>query len=442
MMTTTNYVTRFRHYLWQPIDIAFLVFFRIAFGAIMLWEVGRYFQYDWIAGHWINPQFHFTYYGFSWVRPWSGTGMYLHFAILGVLAFCIMLGIKYRVSALLFWLGFSYIFLLEQSQYLNHFYLISLLSFLLIFLPAGDAFSVDTYFQPESRRDYVPRWTQWLLRFQIGLVYVYGGIAKLNHDWLRGDPMRIWLADRTDFPLIGELFVEEWMVYLFSYGGLLLDLWVVPFLLWKRTRKLAFAAVVGFHLMNSQLFSIGIFPFMMIAATTLFFESDWARRLWGWRKTAAKTIRSTKQTRVHQFSTAILALFVLVQIAMPLRHFFYPSNVHWSEEGHNFAWHMKLRDKRGRAQFFVYTQDEMVVIDLDDYLTKRQIRKMTTRPDMLLQFAHYLAAEWRAMGYADVAVRATVLVSLNGRDRRLLIDPTVNLAEEVRSLRPKSFITD
>ena len=432
-------IERWKQFLWQPIDIAFLTFFRMAFGLIMLWEVWRYIDKGWIASYWIRPTFNFTYLGFGWVQPWDGTGMYIHFALLGALALCIMLGIQYRLSAALFWLGFTYVFLLEQAQYLNHFYLISLVSFVLIFLPAEQASSLDARFNPDIQRTTVPRWTQWLLRFQIGIAYFYGGIAKLNEDWLRGEPMRMWMANRTDFPFIGRWFTEEWMVYGFSYGGLLLDLLIVPFLLWKRTRYLAFTAAVVFHLMNNRLFTIGIFPFMMIAATTVFFEADWPKRLFGWRGESAENPIPIKPThpKIAQYSTILLSIFIVWQILMPFRHILYASNVHWSEEGHRFAWHMKLRDKDATAQFFVEVDGETTAIELDNYLTSRQASKMASRPDMLLQFAHHLADEF---GGDDVIVRATVLASLNGRPEQLLVDPNADLAQEARSIRPKMWL--
>src|SRR6476661_5165858 len=117
--------------LFAPVDIGWLVFFRIAFGSIMMCEVWRYFKEGWINRYYIDPQLHFTYYGFSWVQPWEGQGMYLHFGALGCLAFCIMAGFCYRVAAALFFLGFTYVFRLDQTQFLNHFYMVCLISFLL-----------------------------------------------------------------------------------------------------------------------------------------------------------------------------------------------------------------------------------------------------------------------------------------------------------------------
>ena len=257
--------------LFAPVDIASLACFRIVFGAIMLWEVIRYFSHGWIERYFITPTFHFTFYGFGWVQPWPGDGMYWHFFALGVLALLIMVGFLYRLSAALFFLGFTYVFLLDQARYLNHFYLVCLLSLLMVLIPAHRALSVDALARPSLRAATAPAWALWLLRAQVGLVYFYAGVAKLNGDWLRGEPIRDWLAYRTDFPIIGPLFTQEPVMWMFAYGGLLLDLLLAPLLLWRRTRWFAFALAVLFHLLNAGLFSIGIFPWLMIAATVMFF---------------------------------------------------------------------------------------------------------------------------------------------------------------------------
>ena len=102
--------------LFEPVDIASLVFFRLAFGGILLWEVWRYFANGWINSLYIAPAFHFTYYGFEWVKPWPGAGMYLHFLALGILAALVMLGMRYRVACTLLFVGLVYVLLLEKSK--------------------------------------------------------------------------------------------------------------------------------------------------------------------------------------------------------------------------------------------------------------------------------------------------------------------------------------
>ena len=430
--------------LFAPVDVTSLVYFRIAFGAIMLWEVWRYFDQGRIERYYIEPEFYFTYFGFDWVRPWPGDGMYLHFYALGALSICIMLGLRYRLSMALFFLGFTYVFLLDKTQYLNHFYLISLLSFLLIFVPAHRAFSLDSRLRPALRSQNAPAWTLWMLRTQIGLVYFFGGVAKLNGDWLHGQPMRLWLAERTDFPLIGTWFTEDWIVYLFSYGGLLFDLLIIPLLLWRRTRLLALIVGFAFHLTNAKLFNIGIFPWFMMAATLLFLPPHWPRCL---LQRPAPAITESFEVPLRPRTSqrliiAALALYFGWQLVMPLRHFLYPGDVSWTEEGHLFSWHMRLRDKNGFARFYVtdpQTETSWEIQPLD-YLTERQFEQMVTQPDMILQFSHYIADELRAQGHAQIEVRVWTHVSLNGRRPQVMIDTTVDLAAQSFSLLAATWI--
>jgi hypothetical protein len=260
-------LSRLRAALAEPVDISFLVFFRILFGGIMLWEVYRYFTYGWISRYFLEPAVNFPYYGFDWVQPWSGDGMYIHFFVLGLAAACILVGFAYRIAMPVFFLGFTYFFLLDQTRYLNHLYLVCLISFLMCFLPAERAFSVDALLRPKIRSDVAPAWTLWLLRIQLGLPFFYGGLAKLNGDWIfGGQPMRIWLTSLTELPRIGYIFAADWLIYSFVIGGLLLDLLVVPLLLWRRTRAVGFAAAVVFNLVNAIIFNIGIFPWFMLGA--------------------------------------------------------------------------------------------------------------------------------------------------------------------------------
>ena len=429
--------------LFAPVDIASLVFFRIMVGVILAWEVIRYFDHGWIARYWIRPDFHFTYYGFEWVKPWPGIGMYVHFAVLGLAAVGIALGWRYRLSATIFAIAFPYVFLLEQATYLNHFYMLCLLGALMPFLPLHRAWSIDADRNPRLRSDTAPVWVLWVLRLQIGIVYTFGGIAKLNPDWLRGEPMRTWLAERTDFPVIGPLFVHEPVVWGFTYGGLLLDLLLVPALLWRRTRPFAFLAAVSFHLLNARLFQIGIFPWFMLAATTLFFDPDWPRRLLGRKPVRLPAAPDLRWTPRRRLAAGVLATFFAVQLLLPLRHHLYPGDVNWTEEGHRFSWHMKLRDKNiADARFVVIdgAGDTLKVLAAKDVMPRWMRNRVLIRPDMVQQLAHHLAERERRAGHDDVQVHAVVRASLNGRPPQFLIDPAVDLAAQPRSWRTASWI--
>ena len=132
-------MTRLMTQLFRPVDIALLVYFRLVFGGIMLWEMCRFFAYGRVKSYWIDPTFHFKYFGFEWVHPLPPLGMYWVCCGMTAAALGILLGYFYRLSALLFALGITYLFLIDQSQYINHFYLLCLLAFIAVFLPAHRA---------------------------------------------------------------------------------------------------------------------------------------------------------------------------------------------------------------------------------------------------------------------------------------------------------------
>jgi vitamin K-dependent gamma-carboxylase len=437
--------------LFAPVDVAGIVFFRIAFGALMMWEVWRYVDHGWIGEYYIEPAFHFTYIGFGWIVPWPGVGMYLHFAGLAVAALGILLGLWYRASAALFFIGYSYVFFLEQATFNNHYYLIALLSFLMILAPANAALSLDAWRHPSLRRETVPGWTLWSLRAMLAIPFIFGALAKFKLDWLRGEPMRLWLAESTHVPLIGNWFTEDWSPYLFSWGGLLFDLLIVPALLWHRTRALAFVAALLFHVTNAWLFPIGVFPPLMIAATSLFFPPSWPRLTGLWPFPRAPRLNElstapphdwTDLTRGQRVLVLLLALFFTAQLVLPLRHFLFPGPVSWTEEGFRFAWHMRLRDKWGDAVFHVSdpVSGRAWEVDPDDELLFFQEAEMAGKPDMILQYAHHLARRWRAGGYEQVQVRADVVASLNGRRPQPLVDPSVDLAAQPRTLGPAPWV--
>lgn len=421
--------------LFAPIDNATLILFRLMFGGIMFWEVTRYFKYGWIESYWIAARFNFSYWPFNF-QPLPGDGMYIVWGALGVLALFIFLGFLYRISTVLFFLLFSYTYLLEQARYLNHFYLVILVSFVLIFLPAHRGFSLDAVLFKKKSTDYAPAWSLWLARFLIGVPYFFGGIAKINPDWLQGYPLKRWLLGDVDFPLIGKYFTEEWMIMLISYSGLILDLAVVPVLLFKRTRVWGFTIICLFHLMNTQLFSIGIFPWFMIATTTLFFPPDWPRKLISKAgiSDAGASVKGLENfshptLEKQKLILCSLMLFASMQVLLPFRHLVIPGNVHWTEEGHRYAWHMKLRSKSGNTAFYIKNKETGItsLVNTRAYLTSWQEDKMAGKPYMIWEFAQHLKEEHDQLGIG-IEIYVSAFASLNGRQYQEIIDPETDLA--------------
>ena len=421
----------------RPVDIASLAAFRIVFGVVMLVGIVRLIQTGWIDTMYRAPIWFFKYPGFAWVKPWPGVGMYVHYGVLGALAICVALGWRYRIAIVLFTLGFAYTQLLDVTNYLNHNYLVILLGGLLACLPAHAAWSLDARRDPSLVRATVPAWVVWLLRFQVGVVYVFAGLAKAKVDWLGyGQPLNLWLGARTETPLLGRVFDEPWAALLMSWGGFLFDSTIVLWLSWRRTRLVAYACVVVFHGLTGYLFNIGMFPLIMTSAALIFFDPAWARR---WIRTPGPAIAAVVDRPIRA-PRAVLAVYVVVQLVLPLRHLVYPGDVLWNEDGMRFAWHVMIREKHGDVVFEArFATGKKLEIPPHNYLTARQEREMAGQPDLILQLARHVAADLRAKGYPAFQLHAITQVSLNGRRPVGMIDPAVDLLS-IRDVGPRNWV--
>ena len=441
-----SFLSRVRSVGNEQIDNTFLIYFRIAFGFILAYGMLKYFQHDLIWTCFQEPRLLFTYRGFDFVKPLPGYGLNVLFLIIATSATCIALGFRYRLAATVFFFSFTYMFLLDQSWYLNHFYLICLLGFLLPFLPAERAFSIDALRSKKIRSDTTPRWVLWLLRLQIGIPYFYGGLAKLNPDWLTGEPMRTWLAARTHIWMIGQFFQEEWCVYAFSYGGLLYDLFVIPLLLWKRTRIPALIFSVMFHVLNHFMFNIGVFPWLMLAATFVLFPPFDLSRLRFWKKTTrteSELLAKPELRTVFQlpsFGKWMLYGFLTVQLLLPFRHFLYPGDVAYSREGHCFSWRMKLNTRECDLKLFVHHTDGRVdPVKMYEWVSLAQTKGFRNL-DQIQQLARAIRKHYEAIDKQPVQVKGTATVTVNRRKPFDLIRDDVDLSRTPRTILPANWI--
>ncbi len=414
-----------RH-LAAPVDGLSLVTLRVGFGLTMLWGVVERLKF--VHEDFVLPAMHFTYAGFWWVRPLPAAGMTVLFVLLAVCAAFVAVGLFTRWAALLFGLGFGYVFLLERALYLNHDYLSVLLAFVLAVVPAGRTLSLDARLWP-SARETIPRWTLWFARFHIALPYVFGGIAKLRADWLRGQPLSTWIAEGPLPLLLGPVFAERRVGVAFAWGGMLFDLAVVPLLLWRRTRTLGVVLTVTFHLLNATMFDIGVFPWLMIPATLVLLPPDWLRNAAG--RPAPPAVDSSPSPRLRRTGLVVLGLYVLLHLLLPFRFLLYPGNPNWTEEGTLFAWHMMLRYKVVAMQIVAEDREtgDRELVDPSRWLNGKQFVELGYSPELLRQFAHFVREDFAARG-RDVAVRAVVWTSLNGRKPQWFVDPSVDLGRE------------
>ncbi|KAA9327427.1 HTTM domain-containing protein [Adhaeribacter soli] len=425
--------------LQRPVHIAPLVMFRILFGLMMFASMVRFWMKGWITELYVKPSFYFPYPGFEWVRPLGETGMHLLFALIALSALLVALGLFYRVAITLFFLTFTYVELIDSTNYLNHYYFISLVSFLLIWLPANRYFSLDVRLNPEIRQEIVPRWIVGVFRLQLGMVYIFAGIAKLNPDWLlEALPLKIWLPAKSHLPIIGNLMYEAWVAYLFSWFGAIYDLFIVFFLLNRKTRPVAYGFVLLFHLATAIFFpGIGMFPYVMIVSSLVFFHAGFHQKIIAFlsgltgRSLAAPSYTS-KQQHFKPYLPVLLGIYFLLQAAIPFRYLLYPGHLFWNEEGFRFSWRVMLMEKSGNTFFYVKEPSTGKTYEVSNskFLTPLQEKMMSTQPDMILQYAHFLAETYAQRGIKDPEVYVECFVALNGERSRLFVDKTVNLAKQ------------
>lgn len=444
-----------KKHLTSRTPIAPLAVFRFLFGFIMLVSIIRFAANGWIFDLYVAPEYFFTFYSFDWVTPLGETGMNLLFWGMGLAALSIMLGYYYRVGVIFFFLAFTYVELIDKTNYLNHYYFVSIISFLLMWVPANRHFSLDVLRKPKLRRDYVPAWTINIFKLQLVIVYFFAGVAKLNPDWLlNAMPLQIWLPANADLPIIGPLLKYTASAYIFSWTGAFYDLTIAFFLLWKPTRVFAYITVVVFHLLTYALFQIGMFPFIMILCTLIFFSADFHKKViaavsglrnyFPFREpisTAADSEFQLGKNSSRVIAAVLITHFVL-QILLPLRFALYPGNLFWTEQGYRFSWRVMLMEKAGHTTFHVIDQDSgrRWQVRNYEYLTPNQEKMMSTQPEMILQFAHYLEEKYRQQGLDNLKISAESYVTLNGRRSQSMIDPSVDLTEKERGFAHKRWI--
>jgi hypothetical protein len=439
-------MSSFRRFLFREVDASSLAVFRIGFGIILLYRCLSYLFIECIECQWLKPAFAFKYYGFEWVQPLPGRGLHILVILMTLASIGVILGRFYRVCIVFFTLAFTYLFLLDQAYYLNHYYMVILFCAMLCVAPANRYLALDPKYNQGLGSSRIPYWPLFLMGAQLEIILIYAGLVKLNWDWLNLEPLRSALSSHGDFPILGSLFVQDWSVAVAIYGVIALHLVGAPLLLVKRTRLTVLIIYACFHTLNHFVFTIDIFPWMTLFASLLLFDPDWPKQFLAWLRRiwpgsplpvpAGNEGSPTPTAGSRQaLVTGFVVVWLLVQVLVPLRHWIYPGNVAWNEEGHRFSWRMKLRAKPGVARFFVTDErNDVFLIKPVEFVTPLQARRMVCIPDMILQFAHYLGQSWEANGHSNVKVIASVQCALNGRPLAPLVDSGINLYDQQRTL--------
>lgn len=416
-------------FLFKHIDNSSLVIFRIFFGLLCFLESVGAIITGWVKRTLIDPEFTFNFIGFDWLQPLPGNWMYVYYVVMGVFGLLIMVGYKYRFSMLMFALMWTATYLMQKSSYNNHYYLLFILSFLMVILPAHKYASVDAKLNPKLKAISMPNWCRWVFIFQLFIVYTYASIAKIYPDWLDGSVVNLLMQSKAHFPLVGNALQHQYMHYFIAYSGILFDGLVIPLLVYKPTRKYAFWGSIFFHLFNSAVFHIGIFPFLSLAFCLFFFDAKTVRNIF-LKKKALYTDNEVIIPNYQNTLKIVFSIYFIIQVALPLRHYFITDNVLWTEEGHRLAWRMMLRAKSGSIIFRVVDKktNATTVVNLNDYLTPKQQQSLITKPDFIWQFVQRLKQKYADDG-KSIAVYASSYVSVNGKSRKKFVNPKVDLAK-------------
>lgn len=416
------------NWLFKHIDNSALIVFRIIFGLLCFLEsVGAIFT-GWVKHTLVDPDFTFNFIGFEFLQPLPGNGMYYYYAIMGIFGLLIMVGYKYRFSMFAFTIMWSATYLMQKSSYNNHYYLLMLLSGIMVFLPAHKYASVDVKLNPEIKSYSMPKWCRWVIIIQLFIVYTYASVAKFYPDWLDTSVIKMMMEGKKHYVFVGDFLQQKWLHYVLAYGGILFDGLIIPLLLFKPTRKYTFIVSIFFHVFNSFIFQIGIFPYLALAFSLFFFPAEKIQKLF----LKKKTCYTAEEIVIPKLKTLLIigfSIYFIIQIGLPLRHHFIEDNVLRTEEGHRLSWRMMLRIKSGQTSYWIENKDsrKRTHIDLNKYLSTKQKRSVSTKPDVMWQFAQRLKQDFKNKGQ-DVAVYINCKVSINGKPYKTLINPDIDIA--------------
>lgn len=403
--------------------------FRILFGAVIFWEFGRLIWSDLGYYKYINTVFQFKYLGFEWVQQAPDAVMYFIFGLGTLLSFLFIIGLWFRVVSILLFLSYTYIFLLDVSYWNNHYYLYVLFLGLFCFTQAHQQLSVDRYIFRFSRKK-IHNWQYFVFQFQIGVVYFYGAISKIqNPDWFSGISTRNILNssfEKNGFEISENTF--EFLVQLLAHGGFWYDLLIVPMLWYRRTFWVGVGLSICFHLPNHMILNIGSFPWAMIGSLVLFYPLS--------KYENSSVITKGKK----QLTIALVSVFVTFQMLFPLRHMFIEGSVFWTSEGKVGGWHMMSGSTVVVVErFYLVEKDDNGKIlssnevEVSNYLNEKQIRTLGKWPYLVPQFCVFLQREAEIAGFRNIEIYAKAVVSRNGKAFKHILDPDVNMCEQIPS---------
>jgi vitamin K-dependent gamma-carboxylase len=179
---------------------------------------------------------------------------------------------------------------------------------------------------------------------------------------------------RRNYWLIGEVLQQPWVHTIIGTAGILFDLLIIPALLWKPTRKAAFLISIFFHLFNSFIFQIGIFPYLALAFSVFFFGPETIRSIFFKSKEPFTSFNKIVVPNYKNNLLLLMWIYFIVQLLLPVRHYVIEDNILWTEEGHRMSWRMMLRSRVGKGHFKIVDKNTWQLIKIIPKTTLRQAK--------------------------------------------------------------------
>lgn len=433
-------MSKFIQTMFKKVDISQLAIFRIFFGLLMFLESWGAIATGWVKGAFVTPEYTFTFMGFEWTQFMLGEFMYVYYFVMGILGILIMIGYKYIFACVSFFILWGLCYFMQKCHYNNHYYLVWLISGFMAIIPAHKYHSIDAKKNPDLKQNWTRYWTIFIFQIQVAIVYVYASLAKLYPGWLENKFLSLrlkraanWFRNELSWDAYANFLELESVQYFQVYAGIFFDLLVVPLLLFKRTRTIALIATLTFHLANSITLQIGIFPYFAIAFAIFFYPRQRIKQLFFKSKTFFEDAKEQLPLNSkQQLGFGLVTAYFIVQLALPVRHWFIEDNVLWTEEGHRLSWRMMLRTKGSHTFYIDYLDAETQTrkrVDKTQYATRRQLRVAATKPDMIWQLIQRIKSDLNEKGIIYDAIYANSMVSVNGGKYYPLVDNNFNLKD-------------
>ena len=413
-------------YLLQPVHAPGLAAFRFVFAAAMAYDAFAMHARSEVDDFFCTPhRLTFAYRWTPFIAPLSCDAMLRLPHVIGAAAILFGTGLLPVVGLLAFAVAYTFLFLAEATRYVNHFYLYSMLGWLLL----GAALSSPSRLGFGCRR-----YQLYALRLQISFVYFFGGLVKLQREFLvELEPLRSYVraaaahsADETAargrsrsprLPLAAVGACASTCSRRSRCGRR-----AALARLWRRARLPRPQPLVLFR-------TIGSFPLVSLATCALFLDAAPA---------AAAAARPSRASLIPLYVTAA---HLGLQALVPLRHHWHSADVSWTRLGNEFGWRMMGDTTDG----FLQIELGGLVVDgageplrlpgvgvalLGSALARHRQRapdaQLLAMPDALEQYVmpkHSTRAAARPTG-AQLRVTLDCWKSVNGRPYRRFCDPT------------------